>query len=202
MPVSFDLTLLERQPDRVVVTISLCPGDDPVKLDGVAVEILNSRRERVSPRLLLPVAGTLVGPLVTQAELRAFGTIPTCSVVSGTAWSGEEVVETLCPADDHIGLEAHVRGVNAPILRSEAVLLDLLPDELDTLQRRFAWLQPHQREGWVRPLEPLDGDAPPRPDSELFEPDLEGIEGELDSLCGDLGLDEECTEWLKDLMKE
>lgn len=199
MPLSFDLTLLERQPDRVVVTISLCPGGDPVKLDGVAVEILNSRRERISPRLLLPVAGTLVGPLVTQAELRAPEGIPTCSVVSGTAWSGDEVVETLCPADDHIGLEAHVRGANVPILRSSAVLLDLLPEELEVLRQRFVWLEPHEHEERVRPL---DADAPPAPDSELFEPDLQGLDDELDSLCGDLGLDDECTEWIKELMKE
>ncbi len=203
MPVSFELTLLERQTDRVVVTISLCPGGEAVELDGVAVEILSPRRERISPRLLLPVSGTLVGPLVTQAELRAFGPIPACSVISGTAWSGEDQVECACPADDHIGLEAHVRGSNPPVVRSDAVLLDLLPEERQALATCLPWLLarveaaeeplPTQVEGT------LAGEASP---SELFEPDLSCIREEMDGVCKDLGLDEECSEWLKELMAD
>lgn len=196
MPLDFQLTLVEKRDDRLTVGVSLCPGGEAVFLEGVAVEILSARRERVSPRLLLPISGELIGPLATQVELRTLDEIPPGSVVVGTAWSSTGQQEALCAADRWIGLEAHVRALHpVRIERGGEPFLDLLPEERAALSGRFPWLSRPTRGGCD--VEPDGGVTT----GELLDPvPPEELDDELEHFAAELGLDDEDTDWLRELL--
>ena len=127
---TFELSLDERLPDRVVISVCLAPGDGSIQIEGVTVELLSPRQQSLGPRLLLPVSGQLVGPLVTKAELRAHAPlIPPGSVILGTAWTGDEQIEATCAADPWVGLEAHLRGYRVRPPSDRGGTLDDLGEE-------------------------------------------------------------------------
>jgi len=187
---TFELSLDERLPDRVVISVCLAPGDGSIQIEGVTVELLSPRQQSLGPRLLLPVSGQLVGPLVTKAELRAHAPlIPPGSVILGTAWTGDEQIEATCAADPWVGLEAHLRGyrVRPPSDRG-GTLDDLGEEELGKLAQALPWL----RAGGFGP--------PPSP---FLEPeDDEDLAESMDEFVDELGLEDEDAEWLRELMAE
>jgi hypothetical protein len=187
---SFELELQERRPDRVLVSVFLQPGSaEGVTLDGVALDLCNRHRETVGPRLLLPIAGRLAGPLVTQAELRALEPIPEGAVVVGTAWWGSEQVQASIPADPGTDLAMHVRGEGAIRPADREVLLSLSPRERIRLEAAFPWLCASTGRCEQVKQAILEGQLGPNPE-------------EVDAFARDLGLGEECTAWLKDLLAE
>lgn len=187
--VTFELRLEERRSDRVYVSVVLAPGDEAVQIDGVAVQLFHRDGEAVSARLLLPISGVLMHPLVTTVELRGpEPLLPAGCRVVGTAWSAECHLETTCPADMWTELESHVRGKRVVVPLTRAELRPLRPEERASLVTAFPWLgQPV--------VVPFDGVLEPEP---VDEP----TEEELDALCAEYGLCGEDADFLKELLTE
>lgn len=180
---SFDLQLKERLPDRVVVGVLLKPTGDQAQVDGVAVSLRGPDGERLSNRLMLPIAGTLTQPMLSAVELRACAALIPGARIVGVAWHDGEQWETSIPADPGTSLEAHCRGRHAvKPLEDEAVrFLRPRPSEWGALQEVFPWLTPSDT-----PLAIVQTDE----------------EVDVRKACADLGLGDEDAAWLEELLAE
>jgi hypothetical protein len=187
VPLAFDIRLVERLPDRVVLAVRLAPHGGPVSIEGVAVELFNRARESLSPRLLLPIAGALQGELSVQVELRAKAAITTGAVIVGTAWSDKGQACAYCPADPSTELESHVRGRRCVGCECERAneLEWLTGDERDRLIAAFPWIAPPTSPCLkTRVDEPVD------------------VTDEVEMICHELGIDAENAAFLRSLLED
>lgn len=186
-----DLTLEERGPDRVVVSVLLAPLDGEGCLDGLALQLYTPDDEPLGARMLLPLAGTVRQPMLSTVELRSVPTvIPPGSRVVGTAWRGSEQLDVSIPTDPGTAFEAHVRGHDIVTGgTAEAFLEPLLTEERETLARLYPWIdEPRVPRAPSAALEVVD-----------HEPGLDEV---VDDLVNDIGLDDESADWLRDLLDE
>lgn len=181
----FDLSLESRTEDRVFVSVLLAPRGDETAIDGVAVGLITKTGEPVSNRLLLPIAGQLRQPMVSTVEIRATTELPKGAKVVGVAWKDGEQWEASCPADPGTQLEAHLRGREVLRPRSDNVLESMLCGERARLAAVFPWLTP------CEPAEP-----------KVVETEQAAPPEEFRHFCEGLGLDEDDTDWLQDLLAE
>jgi len=179
---SLDLRLDDRKPDRVLVSVRLSPEGEVHPVDGVALQLCSEDGECLGPRLLLPIHGSLAGPVVTRAELRSADPIPRNGRVVAVAWWGREQVEVTCPSDRGTSLEVHMRGQSQVALPARVTLRLLDEAERAALVRRLPWIDEPLAKAHPR-IEPVD----PEPDA--------------DELCAEIGLDGEDAAWLKDLLE-
>lgn len=193
MDIDFDIQLEERLNDRVFVSVVLGPNADPVHIDGVSVEILR-RGNAVSPRLILPIAGTLGQPIGTTVELRALGPIPQGSRVVGTAWSGCSKIDVSCPCDPWTELEGHMRGTRLVALNERKPSRMCILSRLERLaiSTLFPWVD----DPLVRKLEKEPVDLVIAEDHVEKEDDLVG------DICGHYDLDGADAEFLRELLAE
>lgn len=185
----FELRLDERANDQVVVSVALAPRNEPVMIDGVALQWSTADGEPVSARMLLPIAGTVAQPMVSTVVLTAFRAIePGCRVVA-TAWFGTSQRESSIPTDPFTELEVHVRGQKL-IDTNEG---DREPQRLSEAERvRFARTFP-----WV------NDPRLPRVAGKLAVVDSTPTTSEVvDEVAEDFELDEESAAWLKELLSE
>ena len=181
MSVSLELRLDERHSDRVLVTVLVNPDAPEARVDGVAIELVSLNKEPIGPRMLLPIAGVLAGPVCTRVELRAPGSIPIGATLRGHVWWGEDQVFTTLPADPYTELEAHVRGKGGlRPCRSAEKFRALATHEMDRLRSAFAWLA-----GRRTPI------RSPEPELELTE-----------EVTEELGLTDEDAAFLRELLNE
>lgn len=183
MRVGLEIQLLERRCDRVVVQVRLQPPEcASVSIDGAVVRLVDPEEEELCPRALVPISGTLSGPLLTQVELRWSGDIPPDSRIVAVAWSGTEQVEVRCPADPHLQLRDLVRGTSLVEVDTDVVLEEPTKAQWAAAEARWPWLtQTRAPEAGV-----IEADEAPS----------------AEDLAEDYGLDSDCAEWLKDLMSE
>ena len=190
-PVSLELRLQERLPERIFLTVCLQCVGAAVSIEGVTVEWLTQDREhRLAPRLLLPISGTLVGPLVTEVVLRSHTEVPRGSVLVGTAWWASDQVQCVCPADHGTELKNHMRGsahqLNDPY--RQLALRKLTEVDRARLTRHLPWV-----DTWKLPVQR-------NPDEEETEEiDTSML---LQEISGEFGLDEDTVEWLSQLFDE
>jgi hypothetical protein len=187
MALSLHLQIEQRRPDRVFVLIELVHNGATINVTGAAVELRSKRGILLSPRMILPLAGLLAGPLATRVELRSQQPIPQGSKVYGVVfWNGEQT-EAVIPADPCTDLEAHVRGSRNIWGFAAKDLESLEPSEEYALQQRFPWA--------IQFEEDEDEDTAPM-DSELASDDL------TDEVAKSLGLDEEETAYLREILTD
>ena len=184
LALDFSLRLEDCSGRRVLVSALLSPSAGPVRLEGVELQVVDAAGERLGVRMLLPIAGELHQPMLSTVELKC-AELPRGARVVGTAWRGGEAVEAVLPTEPFTALEKHVRA--------RARLGGFAPEtELEVLEgaerRAFAAVYP-----WV--------DAPRVP---VVAGALEAVEetAGVDHLVEGLGLDDESSEWLKDLLHE
>lgn len=190
MPLSLQLRVDERLDDRIHVSVALAPEDAPHHIDGAAVELITWQGERLSHRVMLPISGTIGGPIATRVELRCMDAIPYGAMVRGTAWWGSEQLEVTISAELFTGLESHARGTPHIALADALTLDSLTAVEREALGTHFPWTHDFKRPG-----------SPPEDD----EPNIldETTEEErIDDFCDELGLDAESAEWLRELLDE
>lgn len=189
----FDLRLQSRQPESVVVSVVLEPLGDPAQLEGVSLQILGSRGETVSARMVLPISGALAHPMVSTLELRALDdTIPPRCRVVGTAWNAQDTLEASIPTDPFTELQSYVQGLRRVGMDGEA-------EPLAELER----LAPEERERVAELYPWVEQPRVPKATAQLTVVDHEPSDEEaLDSLLDELGIDEESADWLKGLMDE
>jgi hypothetical protein len=139
--IEFDIQLEERLTDRVFVSVLLGPIHQPVHIDGAALEILRLGTA-VSPRLVLPIVGTVAQPIGTTVELCAHGSFPSGARIVGTVWSGESLLEVSCPCDPWTELEAHVSGTRRAALTEpiDGDMRRLTPYERSVVASLFPWV--------------------------------------------------------------
>ena len=185
MDLDFSLSLDERLPDRVLVSVLLRPRpEEDADVQGVSVELVGESGERLSHQLRLPIAGVLTQPMRTTVELRALRPLPQGARVLGTAWTAEEQWEATCPADPGTQLRAHVRGWGTIRPKSDEFFEALSGPERTVLGGAVPWLAPCRQ-------------APP---AVVETPDVHP--DEVRKFCEDLGLQGEDSEWLEDLLNE
>jgi len=191
MALSLTLKLDERRAARVFVTLSLEPLGDPIPIGGVEVELASRIGERLSSRMILPISGTLAGPLATRVELRAFDHIPRGAAVIGKVWWDQEELEAICPTDPCTELESFVRGDRSVLpLDKDYELQDLRKGEQCGLIQVFPWMngfQPCQR-----------GD----PAKAAILDEAASVDDFVEDVTGRLGLDASCAKWIKDILEE
>jgi len=181
MALTLHLQIEQRRPDRVFVLIELEHHGKMLHVTGAAVELRSARGVLLSPRMLLPIAGDLSGPLATRVELRAQQQIPQGSkVYSVVFWDGEQT-ETVIPVDPCTDLEAHVRGRRNIRGFAAKEMKPLNPTEEFALQQRFPWAIEEQE------------------DEALEEPDVDEF---TDEVAKSLGLDEEEVAYLKEILTD
>ena len=184
LPLDFSLRLEDRGGQRVLVSALLAPTEGVVRLDGVALQVFNRQGDALGVRLLLPIAGELHQAMLSTVELKC-REIPQGSRVVGTAWWGLEQREAVLPTDPFTELEQHVRARKRLGTFADATDLDVVEgEERLRLARIYPWVQ--------EPRVPVT-----TPALEVVEP-----EEDVDDLVDHLGLDEDSTEWLKDLLSE
>jgi hypothetical protein len=186
---SLHLRLEHRQSDRIRVSVLLSPSREPVRVDGVAVELFDSDRESLSPRLLLPVSGTLCHPVASTVELRSTSGLPSGSIALATAWTDSGPIEATCPTEPCPDLHDHMRGrrtvrmsddgVDSPDWR--ASMEGIADGERCRLARVFRWLTPPSA-------------CAPRI--------LEDHSSLAQSICDDLGLDGDNAAFVQELLDE
>jgi hypothetical protein len=185
LALDFSLRLEDRSAQRVLVSALLAPTDGSVRLEGVALQVLDKSGEPLGVRMFLPIAGELHHPMLSTVELKC-ADLPAGARVVGTAWNGVDVAEATLPTEPYTHLQQHVRpcrtlGAFAPA------------DELEVVEgderRRLAALYP-----WI------ELPRVPRTAAELAIVDDD--ERVVEDLVDGLGLDEESAEWLKDLLSE
>ena len=191
MALFFEVTLEERRADRVVAIVRLESEGEPVALEGVAVELLDRGRDRLSSRVLLPIAGELAQSVAVRVELRAFDEIPVGAFIEATAWWEADQRRVVCPTDTSTELEAHVHGRGAiPLAGEDGEFLSLTPAQWRRLAGRFPWLvslhDAVASPGGVAPGATEGGEDAL---GETLEETLEG-----------LGLEGDEAEWLKELL--
>ena len=139
MPLTLSLQIEQRSPDRVFVQVELTQPEAPIHVNGAAVELRGGRGVLLSPRMILPIAGNLVGHLTTRIELRAQQTIPQGAKVYGIVfWDGGQT-EASIPADPCTDLEAHVRGRRNLGYGQTHEWQSLSEREEDNLAHYFPW---------------------------------------------------------------
>jgi len=186
MALQFQLNLERREADRVFVSVHLAPEGDGAEVQGVALMLVTRGGDRLSNRLLLPIAGVLDRPMTSHVELRALEDLPKAARVVGVAWNPSQQWEATCPADPGTQLEAHLRGRTTIVPSSEAEFEELSCGERTAIAQVFPWLAPCEL-------------PPPR----VVEPELEtATHEEIKSFCNDIGLDREEAEWLEALLDE
>ena len=192
LALDFELRLEERCPDRVVVSVLLAPrGGRPVRLEGVALHLERRDGERIGAEMVLPIAGDLRQPMLSTVELRTGDDeVPGGARVVGTAWNGAEQHEAQIPTDPSTELEGHLRGRQP-----------LNPEGTET----FVMLSAGQRQQLVAEHPWIDQPRLPRVAGELEVVEHAEMLNEseaIDKVVADLGLDEEGSAWLKDLLTE
>lgn len=189
LALDFSLRLEDSSGRRVLVSALLSPSAGPVRIEGVALQVVDAAGEPLGVRMLLPIAGELHQPMLSTVELKC-ADLPRGARVVGTAWHGPESVEAVLPTEPFTALEKHVRARRRLAGLANATDLDLLEG---AEREAFAAIYP-----WVRePRVPRAAGA-----LEVVD-DAEGAEGDpVDDLVDGLGLDEESSEWLKDLLQE
>ena len=193
MGLEFDVRLEERRSESVVVSVWLDPLGDLSHIDGVSLQIVGPQGERVSARMVLPIAGQLQQTMVSTLELRPLedgpGEIPQGSRVVGVVWRDTEQLEASIPTHPFTQLQAHVRALRRAALRPEDETLEpLSPAERADLAALFPWVNEPRIPHHAGELEVVENEPS---DEEAF-----------DELVEDLGIDEESAAWLKDLMDE
>lgn len=149
----FHLELDERQADRVFVTVCLAPPLDAeggvVDVQGVALELRTRAGEALGPRLLLPVAGVLTGPITLSTEVRSRTDLPRGSRVHGLVWWEGGQVETASPTDPGTALESFARGGGSALtpLDPDDLPVALTETEWQRLSRAFPWMRNFRRDG-------------------------------------------------------
>lgn len=180
-----DLGLEERQPDRVRVAVHLAPSEGTADLDGLALQLVSPAGKPIGTRLLLPIRGVIDQQLTLHSELRVLHELPLGCKVQATAWRDEAQVLACCPADPHQTLHAHLKGRGCcGWKRATERLRSLKIDEIQALARAFPWLDELLRA---------------RASSAVV---LDDHSAEIEEVCSDLNLDDECAEWLKALLEE
>lgn len=176
MELDVQLCLGERDDARIFATITLVPLREELSLHGAVVQLFDAEGESLSSKLLLPVSGTLLGPVSSHIEVRSLrGEIPPGSEVVVTAWWPDGQLQARQSTDPGTSLQAHVLGFAPVPPTDEEPLLELLSEERDRMVQLFPWLV-------KPPAATIALDAEP----------------ELD----DLGLDGDDADWLRDLMDE
>ena len=188
MDLDFDLQLTDRQPDRVLVSVLLRPAGAPVTVDGVAVMLVCPDGEPLSHRMLLPIAGTLTHPMASTVELRGHEDLPAGTRIVGYAWGADRQWEARIPADPGTQMAAHCCGRVTLRPYDDRVFADhflpLSDDEREALAVAYPWLAPRHDELTVVDDDTVDDDP-------CFR-----------SYCEGLGLDDDDTDWLQDLLNE
>ena len=186
----FDLRLEERQSDRVFVSAVLAPTTpEGTAVDGVSVQMVDRAGEPLGARLVLPLSGALVQPLITTVEVRSRGAIPVGARVIGTVWRGSEQAEAMCPCDPGTQLQVHMLGRRTiPIPIDDGELRTLDPEERDVLGGVMPWLN----EPIVRKVE----------DSNVLESPPPEPEDLVDEVAEQYDLDPADAEFLKELLGE
>ena len=190
LALDFQLRVEERGEDRVVVSVLLAPNDPVTQIDGVSLQIHSKTGDPMSARMLLPISGALHQPMRSTLTLHAEGPIPLGCRVVGTAWRGSDQREASIPTDPFTELEVHMRA-RRRILPTEIpeVLERLLPEDRQRIAADFPWIdEPRIPPEVAGALTVVDNEASP--------------EDSLDELADDLGLDEEVSDWLRDLLEE
>ena len=187
MGVEVDLSLEDRGDDRVRVVVTLAPrAADGARVEGVAVQLVDKAERELCPRVLLPIAGHLAGPLSMCVELRSTAPLtPGCRVIA-SAWAGDEASLATCPADPVACLAQHAAGSpeeGAPPCDLDDVVLERLTEtELAALTARLPFLAvPHHV----------------RSDATI----IEGEASAADMVSG-LGLDADAEAFLRELLEE
>jgi hypothetical protein len=185
MQVGLELHLQHRGEDRVIVGLVFEPiGVDEVLIEGAAVQLVDRDGEEICPRAIVPISGSLRGPLASQVELRTSGKLPRGCRVVATAWAGAETVEQFCPADPYVCLGTYVCGAATHSPDTSEVVLEVPdPVQRERLEKRWPWLAE------VRPTE----------NAGVIEVD-EGPS--VDDIQANFGLGDEEAAWLRDLMGE
>ena len=182
MALTLHLVIEQRRPDRVFVLIELQQKGEPLNISGAAVELRSARGVLVSPRMILPIAGELAGPLATRVELRAQRAIPQGAKVYGVVFHDKNQTEATIPVDPCTELEAHVRGRGNICRFAEKPLEPLTPADEYALQQAFPWaIQDDEEEEYH---DTLDAD------------DLS------DEVAKSLGLDDEEAEFLREILTD
>jgi hypothetical protein len=184
MPLSLHLQIEQRRPDRAVVLIELQHEGDVIHVTGAAIELRSAQGILLSPRMLLPIAGDLTGPLATRVELRATQHIPHGSQVYGVVFFDGDRAETSIPVDPCTELQAHVRGMRV-ISGGETALETLDPVEEYALQQLFPWTYDDRER-----------------DEEDEEDEASEQDDVTDEVAKSLGLDEEETAFLREILTE
>jgi hypothetical protein len=182
-----ELRLEARHPDRVVVSVWMCPTEQAVDVDGVALQLLTDDDEPLGARMLLPIAGRVEQQMRSTVELRSVPEmIPVGCRVLGSAWRGCEQVEVTIPCDPGTAFEAHVRGQTVVSSQARGRYLEpLLTEEREAIARCYPW---------------VDEPRIPRTPAGVLE--VVDHEPEVDEMVDDLGLDEASAEWLKELLDD
>jgi hypothetical protein len=187
MGVEVDLSLEERGEDRVRVVVTVVPrAAEGARVEGVAVQLVDKADRELCPRVLLPVAGHLSGPLSMCVELRSTAPLaPGCRVLA-SAWVGDDASLATCPADPVAGLAQHAAGTAddaCPPCELDEVMLERLTDaELHALASRLPFVNATHHV---------------RTDATIIEG-----EASADDVISGLGLDDDAAAFLRDLLDE
>ena len=179
MNLDVQLSLEHRGADRLRVSVWVRPLGEPVSVDSITLELLGPTGDEVGPRLLLPIAGTLGGPIATTVEVRGYGEIPPRSTLRAVAWVAEASVVVDLPADPPPDLGDWMCGRGC-CGDPDLDLRSFTDAERARWARYFPWTAP----------------APTANLAEVLEPPSEAHE------FSDLGLDDETAQWVSDLMNE
>ena len=142
---------------------------------------------------MLPIAGELRQPMLSTVELRTGDDeVPGGARVVGTAWNGAEQHEAQIPTDPSTELEGHLRGRHPIDPHPDGVEMFVLAsaEERKRLALELPWI--------AHPRLPRNAGT-----LEVVEhADMLDEQEAIDEFVADLGLDEEGSAWLKDLLTE
>ena len=187
MSLSLRLTIEQRRSDRVYVLVELDHDGATVDINGAAVELRSQKSHLLSPRMILPIAGLLAGPLSTRIELRAQQPIPQGATVYGVVFWGGDQTEAVIPADPCTDLQAHVTGARNISGYTSKTLENLSPEEEYALYQHFPWtVKEEEEDDWSE--ETLDEDDP--------------VDDLTDEVARSLGLDDEEASYLRELLTD
>ena len=195
---SFELRVVGRGADRVIVSVILDPGAGVVQVDGVAVQLASRRHEPLGPRLVLPISGAVSTVIGIQVELRANEALPPGALVTGALWWADGELRVNCSADPWTEIEAFVRGrhVDAPCQHKGLELSG--DDDLD-----FEWLDPPERARLVRMLPWLDRVGPACPPVLAVDAPPEApARDPIAEVCDEFGLDGDNAAFLRALLED
>jgi hypothetical protein len=185
LALDFSLRLEDRSTTRLLVSALLAPTEGSVRLEGVALQVVDKHGEPLGVRMLLPIAGDLTHPMLSTFELKCTN-LPAGARVVGTAWNGTDLAEAGLPTEPYTHLQQHVRAlVNLPAFAPAVDLEVVEGPERQRLAALYPWIE-HPR------VPKIAGE-------------LEAVEDEeeaVSELVEGLGLDEASAEWLKDLLSE